>query len=107
MWYDLYPKYVLHYLMQAEITNYTSNELELKLKDEDISIMYIIQHHILKQKDIEFAGIVMKHPLIKEYLMRINSKTNPMDVLETSVKAADKFLKDISHLIDSSEQKVV
>jgi tRNA-Thr(GGU) m(6)t(6)A37 methyltransferase TsaA len=22
MWYDLYPKYVLHYLMQAEITNY-------------------------------------------------------------------------------------
>jgi DNA-directed RNA polymerase subunit L len=107
MWYDLYPKYVLHYLMQAEITNYTSNELELKLKDEDISIMYIIQHHILKQKDIEFAGIVMKHPLIKEYLMRINSKTNPMDVLETSVKSADKFLKDISHLIESSKQKVV
>jgi DNA-directed RNA polymerase subunit L len=107
MWYDLYPKYVLHYLMQAEITNYTSNELELKLKDEDISIMYIIQHHILKQKDIEFAGIVMKHPLIKEYLMRINSKANPMDVLETSVKSADKYLKDLSHLIESSKQKVV
>jgi DNA-directed RNA polymerase subunit L len=107
MWYDLYPKYVLHYLMQAEITNYTSNEIELKLKDEDISIMYIIQHHILKQKDIEFAGIVMKHPLIKEYLMRINSKANPMDVLETSVKSADKFLKDLSHLIESSKQKVV
>jgi DNA-directed RNA polymerase subunit L len=107
MWYDLYPKYVLHYLMQAEITNYTSNEIELKLKDEDISIMYIIQHHILKQKDIEFAGIVMKHPLIKEYLMRINSKANPMDVLETSVKSADKYLKDLSHLIESSKQKVV
>jgi DNA-directed RNA polymerase subunit L len=107
MWYDLYPKYVLHYLMQAEITNYSSNEIELKLKDEDISIMYIIQHHILKQKDIEFAGIVMKHPLIKEYLMRINSKANPMDVLETSVKSADKYLKDLSHLIESSKQKVV
>jgi DNA-directed RNA polymerase subunit L len=93
--------------MQAEITNYTSNEIELKLKDEDISIMYIIQHHILKQKDIEFAGIVMKHPLIKEYLMRINSKANPMDVLETSVKSADKYLKDLSHLIESSKQKVV
>ena len=65
MWYDLYPKYVLHYLMQAEITNYSNNEIELKLKDEDISIMYIIQHHILKEKDIEFAGIVMKHPLIQ------------------------------------------
>ena len=87
MWYDLYPKYVLDYLMQAEITNYTNNEIELKLKDEDISIM--------------------KHPLIKEYLMRINSQVNPMDVLEKSVKSADEFLKDLSHLIESSQQKVV
>jgi len=106
MWYDLYPKYVLDYLMQAEITNYTNNEIELKLKDEDISIMYIIQHHILKQKDIEFAGIVMKHPLIKEYLMRINSQVNPMDVLEKSVKSADEFLQDLSNSIQSSLQKV-
>jgi DNA-directed RNA polymerase subunit L len=106
MWYDLYPKYVLDYLMQAEITNYTNNEIELKLKDEDISIMYIIQHHILKQKNIEFAGIVMKHPLIKEYLMRINSQVNPMDVLEKSVKSADEFLQDLSNLIESSLPKV-
>jgi DNA-directed RNA polymerase subunit L len=106
MWYDLYPKYVLDYLMQAEITNYTNNEIELKLKDEDISIMYIIQHHILKQKNIEFAGIVMKHPLIKEYLMRINSQVNPMDVLEKSVKSADEFLQDLSNSIESSLQKV-
>ena len=104
MWYDLYPKYVLDYLMQAEIINYYSNEIELKLKDEDISIMYIIQHHIL---NIEFAAIVMKHPLIKEYLMRINSKANPMDILEKSVKSADEFSKDLSHLIESSQQKVV
>jgi len=105
MWYDLYPKYVLDYLMQAEITNYSRNEIELKLKDEDISIMYIIQHHILKQKDIEFAGIVMKHPLIKEYLMRINSKANPMDILENTLISADQFLKDLSHLIESSQKK--
>lgn len=107
MWYDLYPKYVLDYLMHAEITNYSENEIELKLKDEDISIMYIIQHHILKQKDIEFAGIVMKHPLIKEYLMRINSKANPMDILEKALTSADEFLRDLSHLIESSQKKVV
>ena len=107
MWYDLYPKYVLDYLMQAEIINYSSNEIELKLKDEDISIMYIIQHHILKEKDIEFAGIVMKHPLIKEYLMKIKSKENPMDILEKALTSADEFLKDLSHLIESSQKKVV
>ena len=107
MWYDLYPKYVLDYLMQAEVTTFSNNEIELKLKDEDISIMYIIQHHILKEKDIEFAGIVMKHPLIKEYLMKIKSKENPMDILDKSIKSADEFLKDLSHLIESSEPKVL
>jgi len=107
MWYDLYPKYVLDYLMQAEITTFSNNEIELKLKDEDISIMYIIQHHILKEKDIEFAGIVMKHPLIKEYLMKIKSKENPMDILDKSIKSANEFLKDLSHLIESAEQKVL
>jgi DNA-directed RNA polymerase subunit L len=107
MWYDLYPKYVLDYLMQAEITTFSNNEIELKLKDEDISIMYIIQHHILKEKDIEFAGIVMKHPLIKEYLMKIKSKENPMDILDKSIKSADEFLKNLSHLIESAEQKVL
>jgi DNA-directed RNA polymerase subunit L len=107
MWYDLYPKYVLDYLMQAEITTFSNNEIELKLRDEDISIMYIIQHHILKEKDIEFAGIVMKHPLIKEYLMKIKSKENPMDILDKSIKSADEFLKDLSHVIESAEQKVL
>jgi hypothetical protein len=39
--------------------------------------------------------------------MRINSKANPMDVLEKSVKSADEFLKDFSHLLESAQQKVV
>ena len=92
--------------MQAEILNYSSNEIELKLKEEDISIMYIIQHHILKEKDIEFAGIVMKHPLIKEYLMKINGKVNPIDTLAKSVKSANDLLKELSNLIESSSKMV-
>lgn len=92
--------------MQAEILNYSSNEIELKLKEEDISIMYIIQHHILKEKDIEFAGIVMKHPLIKEYLMKINGKGNPINTLAKSVKSANDLLKELSNLIESSSQMV-
>lgn len=92
--------------MQAEIVNYSPNEIELKLKDEDISIMYILQHHILKEKDIEFAGIVMKHPLIKEYTMKINGNENPLDTINKSVKSANDFLKEISNLIESSPQMV-
>jgi DNA-directed RNA polymerase subunit L len=92
--------------MQAEVVNYSNSEIELKLKDEDISIMYIIQHHILKENDIEFAGIVMKHPLIKEYLMKINGNVNHFDTLTKSVKAANEFIQELSNLIETSPKKV-
>ena len=92
--------------MQAEVVNYSNSEIELKLKDEDISIMYILQHHILKEKDIEFAGIVMKHPLIKEYLMKINGNVNHFDTLTKSVKLANEFIQEISNLIETSPKKV-
>jgi DNA-directed RNA polymerase subunit L len=92
--------------MQAEVVNYSNSEIELKLKDEDISIMYILQHHILKENDIEFAGIVMKHPLIKEYLMKINGNVNHFDTLTKSVKAANEFIQELSNLIETSPKKV-
>ena len=92
--------------MQAEVVNYSNSEIQLKLKDEDISIMYILQHHILKEKDIEFAGIVMKHPLIKEYLMKINGNVNHFDTLTKSVKSANEFIQEISNLIETSPKKV-
>jgi DNA-directed RNA polymerase subunit L len=92
--------------MQAEVVNYSNSEIELKLKDEDISIMYILQHHILKEKEIEFAGIVMKHPLIKEYLMKINGNVDHFGTLTKSVKSANEFIQEISNLIETSPKKV-
>jgi len=92
--------------MQAEITNYSPNEIEFKLKDEDISIMYIIQQNLLKEKNVSFAGIVMKHPLIKEYSMKINSDENPMDLLLKSINSANSFLNDISTSIEAARRTV-
>ena len=60
--------------MLAEIIDIKDNQLELKLQEEDISIMYIIQHELLKEKSIEFAGVILTHPLIKEYVVRIITK---------------------------------
>ena len=36
--------------MLAEIIDIKDNEIELKLQEEDISIMYIIQHELLRKK---------------------------------------------------------
>ena len=40
--------------MLAEIIDIKDNELELKLQEEDISVMYIIQHELLKERHVEF-----------------------------------------------------
>ena len=87
--------------MQAELSNLTDREIELKLKDEDISILYIIQHHILNEKGVEFAGVVVRHPLIKEFLLKITSKDNPMNILEKSIQTANEFAKHFSNSIES------
>lgn len=87
--------------MQAEISNLTDREMELKLKDEDISILYILQHHILNEKGVEFAGVIVKHPLIKEFLLKITSKDNPLNILEKSIQTANDFAKNLSDSIES------
>ena len=66
--------------------------IELKIKEEDISVMYIIQHEILKDKNTEFAGVVLKHALIRDYVMRIISKSgSSMSILNKSLESAAEF----------------
>lgn len=60
--------------MHAEVLIAKDNELELKLQDEDISVMYIIQHELLKERSVEFAGMILKHPLTREYFVRVVTK---------------------------------
>jgi len=75
--------------MLAEITDIKENKIELKLQEEDISVMYIVQHELLKQRDVEFAGVMLKHPLIKDYILRVlTKKTDPIEaVRDASVSA--------------------
>jgi DNA-directed RNA polymerase subunit L len=82
--------------MHAELANIKDNELELKLQDEDISIMYIIQHELLTEKNVEFAGVMLKHPLTREYIIRIiTRKKDPFEIIEEATSKASEVIKDI------------
>jgi DNA-directed RNA polymerase subunit L len=82
--------------MHAEVIEGNGNTLELKLKDEDISVMLIIQHELLCMKDIDFAGVILKHPLIRDYIMRIvTKKDNPMTALQEASASASKYLEEL------------
>jgi len=105
-WYHLYPQYVVVCIMLVEIEEDDHRAIELKIKEEDISVMYIIQHEILKDKNIEFAGVVLKHALIRDYVMRIISKSgSSMSILHKSFESAMNSLEIIQGMLSAEFKK--
>jgi DNA-directed RNA polymerase subunit L len=92
--------------MYAEVLTARDEELELKLQDEDISVMYIIQHELLKEKSVEFAGMILKHPLTREYLVRVVTKRkDPFEVIQEAGTKAAEVMKEISSIIKPALKK--
>ena len=61
-----------------------------------------MQHELLKESGIEFAGVVMKHPLTRECLMRVNtSKGNPLKEIEKATKTALEYTNELKKLVNS------
>ena len=56
--------------------------------DADIGALYIIQHELLKDKNTDFAGVIIKHPLTNEIWMRVNSKTNTIIKFQQQLNTA-------------------
>ncbi|MBI5133138.1 MAG: hypothetical protein HZA83_00340 [Thaumarchaeota archaeon] len=85
--------------MEATVTDFKDHGVDIKVTEEDISIMYILQYELLQNKKVEFAGVVMKHPLTKEYEMRIVTESgNPLDALAESIKAATEYIESLTQL---------
>jgi DNA-directed RNA polymerase subunit L len=92
--------------MLAEITDFNQNELELKLQEEDISIMYIIQYELLKERNVEFAGVTLKHPLIRDYTLRIvTKKGNPIESIRDVSTTTSNYLKEIASTLKTNLKK--
>jgi len=82
--------------MLAEIMQLKENELELKIEEEDISVMYIIQYELLKETAVEFAGVMLKHPLIRDYMMRVLTKgKDPVRALNEATTLASEYVQSL------------
>ena len=91
--------------MLAEIIDIKDNELELKLQEEDISIMYIIQHELLKERNVEFAGVMLKHPLIKDYVLRVLATIDPIEAVQDASLSASKYAEDLASTLKEKLKK--
>ncbi len=88
--------------MDVQLKKSSSKEILLDIRKSDISTLYIVQYELLKESTIEFAGVVLKHPLTKEYAMRVNtSKGNPMKEIEKATKAALEYSAELKKVIHS------
>ncbi len=86
--------------MHAEITHAKDKEIEFKILDVDISILHIVQHEIQRNPDIKFAGVILKHPLVREYMLKIlSTKQDPQKILEESIEFARQYTNDLSGML--------
>ena len=92
--------------MLVEISDVKDNEIELKVREEDISVLYIIQHELLKEKSADFAGVIQKHPLTKEYNVTVATKRkDPMEVIHDASTSAQEYSKELLSMIKSAVKK--
>jgi DNA-directed RNA polymerase subunit L len=88
--------------MHAQVVSSAPKELSLSIKDTDIGILYIIQHELLKKSNIDFAGVIVKHPLTNECWMRINSNGKPLQEIKNATDTAEKTSNELKKLFNST-----
>jgi len=88
--------------MQAQVIHSSSNEVNLSIKESDVATLYIIQHELLKNSAIDFAGVIIKHPLTNECWMRVNtSKSSPLKEITKALESAIKISENLKKLFNS------
>ena len=78
-----------------------TKEISLSITETDIGILYIIQHELLKASNVDFAGVIVKHPLTNECWMRINSSSKPLGEIKKATESAIKIAEEFKQLFNS------
>lgn len=80
-------------------------ELEISIKGEDISILYILQYELLNDKDVRFAGFALKHPLTEEYIFRIVAK-DPIAALKKAVNSSISNIETLNKIVKRKVESI-
>ncbi len=88
--------------MQAQVIDSSQKEVSISIKESDIGTLYIIQHELLKDSGIGFAGVIVKHPLTNEIWMRVSSTGgSPIRQISKATDAAISSVEALKKLFDS------
>ena len=87
--------------MNAQVISSEAKEISISVTETDIGVLYIIQHELLKASNVDFAGVIIKHPLTNECWMRINSSTKPLSEVKKSTESSIKMAEEFKQLFIS------
>lgn len=88
--------------MEAQVLNSSQKEINLSITKSDIGTLYIIQHELLQGSNVDFAGVIVKHPLTNECWMKVNSaKGNPVKEISAAADSAIKTADELKKLFNS------
>ena len=87
--------------MNAQVISSEPKEISISITETDIGILYLIQHELLKESNVDFAGVIVKHPLTNECWMKINSSTKPLGATKKATDSAIKMSEDFKQLFNS------
>ena len=87
--------------MNAQVISSEAKEISISVTETDIGVLYIIQHELLKASNVDFAGVIVKHPLTNECWMRINSSTKPLSEVKKSTESSIKMAEEFKQLFIS------
>ena len=59
--------------MEATIIEEKGNELELEIRGESRTLGSLIQHELLNDENVEYAGYDVPHPLVKSTVLYIRT----------------------------------
>ena len=88
--------------MHAQVVSSAPKEINISIKDTDVGILYIIQHELLKTSNIDFAGVIVKHPLTNECWMKVSSKNKPTPEIKNATQTAIKNVDELKKLFNST-----
>ena len=56
--------------------------------------------------ELDFAGVIQKHPLTKDYQLRVTTKRkDPMEVIQDASSSAQEYSKELLSMIKSAVKK--
>ena len=88
--------------MDTQVINSSQKEVSISIKGSDVGTLYIVQNELLKTSGIDFAGVIIKHPLTNECWMRVNSsKGNPINEISKATDSAIKAVTSLKKLVNS------